>query len=349
MRLRELGIEITVGHFGNPWLARRCEEEQIPQLLIGAHQHFKSTLTLPLFAQSFAKEIKRHQFDAVHAHLFGATVAAALAGRLAGTRVVGTLHDSYTITERRARIYLLRIAALTGTKLVSVAEYMQTLFCSMAKFPPNSWQTIHNGVDTAHYKPLTDKIDREACRAQLGLPTSGVLIGSVGRLVALKRFAELIQAFCRSPSEAKLIIIGEGPERAVLEKLVLDLDAGNRVYLLGQRDDISTLLPLLDIFTLWSETEGLSCSITEAMACGLPCVVSDVGGNHELITSGQNGYLLPAEGQEILNKTLTELTASHSMRKLMGEAALQQTITHFSIDTMAHKYETLLRTGHTDA
>ena len=340
--LRELGLEITIGHFGNPWLAERCHDEGIAQSTIDAHRWYKSTWTLPAFVGSFAKYIKENNYDAVHAHLYGATVAAAIAGRLIHTPIIGTLHDSYTLTERPARIRLLQLAAMAGAKLVSVAHQMEDQFCSMGRFNATAWRTIHNGIDTQRFQPCADGTEHASERASLDLPVNGLLIGSVGRLVPLKRFAELIRICCQSDVDAHLVIIGDGPERPHLQALIDQLAASDRVHLLGQRNDIAKLLPLFDLFTLWSETEGLSCSIAEAMSCGLPALVSDVGGNHELITHDQSGYLIPAEHQSELAAHLQKLCIDNQLRRQIGAAARLRIENEFSLTTMINAYAALL-------
>jgi glycosyltransferase involved in cell wall biosynthesis len=343
--LRDQGFEITVGHFGNPWLSRRCDDEQLPQIIISGYRWYKSSLSLPAFVVSFAKFLRTNQFDIVHAHLYGPTVAASAAGWLVSTPVVGTLHDSYTLTERPRRIRLLQLAAVFGTQLVSVAGYMERSFKKIGYFKPGVWSTIHNGIDSQRFRPGVNNDDLGAAREASGLPARGVLVGSVGRLVSLKRFEQLIKAFNKSGIEGHLIIIGDGPEKEFLLDLINQLGASAKVHLLGQRDDIEKLLPLIDLFALWSETEGLSCSVAEAMSCGLPSVVSDVGGNHELISDGQTGYLVDATDLDALTKRLVLLASNVNLRKQLGSAAHQQIVRKFSIDTMTDAYSVLLDPG----
>jgi len=340
--LQDMGMEVTVGHFGNPWLAERCQSEGIPQAIILGHRWYKSSVTLPWFIYTFSKYLRSNQFSAVHAHLYGATVAAAIAGRFSGIPVVGTLHDAYTLTERPSRIRLLQLAAFCGARLVSVAQYMEELFTTMARFNSAAWQTIPNGVDTERYYPRPRGNDLAADRTTAGLPTDGPLIGSVGRLVPLKRFNELIEAFSRSEVSAHLIIIGDGPERPALERLIQQREITEKVHLLGQRSDISSLLPLLDLFVLWSETEGLSCSIAEAMSCGMPSLVSDVGGNRELIEQGTSGILVPADATDQLVAYLQTLCNDEDLRNQLGNAARRRIEHNYSHTAMINNYAGLL-------
>ena len=340
--LQDLGMDVTVGHFGNPWLAERCQNEGIPQAIIRGHRWYKSSVTLPWFIFSFSKYLRSNQFSAVHAHLYGATVAAAIAGRLSGIPVVGTLHDAYTLTERPSRIHLLQLAAFSGAQLVSVAQYMERLFRTMGRFNSAAWQTIPNGIDTERFYPRQTGNDLAAARTNAGLPTGGPLIGSVGRLVPLKRFNELIEAFSRSEISAHLVIIGDGPERPELERLIQQRGVTEKVHLLGQRSDISSLLPLLDLFALWSETEGLSCSIAEAMSCGLPSLVSDVGGNRELIEQDSSGILVPADATDQLVAYLQTLCSDEQQRNRLGNAARLRIEHHYSHTEMINNYAGLL-------
>ena len=294
--------------------------------------------------RSFAGQLRADGFEGLHAHLFGAVIAGTFAARLAGVRSVGTLHDSYSVTERPARIRLLQLAAKSGVQLVTVASQMEALFRNMGRFPADRLQTIANGIDIDRYRPISSQAQQRQEREKLGLPDELPVIGSVGRLVPLKRYDELIRAFMSANTDAHLVIIGDGPESAALNALVSNLGGQQRIHLMGQREDVSQLLPLFDIFTLWSETEGLSCAVAEAMACGLPVVLSDVGGNHEL-AAPTCGVCIPPDQPAVLSGELSRLCENLSLRTAMGSAARQRIEAKFSLASMTKAYARLLDRG----
>src|SRR6185503_20430449 len=127
---------------------------------------------------------------------------------------------------------------------------------------------IYNGVDVERFAPG----DRLAVRAAAGLPADAVIVGTVGRLDPVKDHDGLLEAFARAStaSALHLAIVGDGPTRAALAARVASLGLGDRVHLLGERDDVPAVLRALDVFVLSSIGEGISNAILKAMASGLP-------------------------------------------------------------------------------
>lgn len=338
--LAERGVEVEVWHFGNDWLAAQCAARGVAHTVLPGLADYKSKYRLPRAIRDLSSRLRQRRVDVLHAHLFGAVWSGALAARLAGVRSIGTLHDSYTVTERPARIRLLQAAALLGTPLVAVAASMESLFRAMAHFGRHAWTTIHNGVDTELFQPRPGALTR----ADLRLPGDRILIGCVGRLVPLKRHARLIETVAALDREdTSLVIVGEGPEMSRLQALVRAKGVAGAVHFLGQRDDVAAILPLLDLFALFSDTEGLSCSIAEALACGLPCVVTDVGGNSELIRHGEEGLLVPPSDRSAAGRYLGSLVQDREFRNRMRLNARARAVEHFSLHAMLAAYERMLR------
>ena len=136
----------------------------------------------------------------------------------------------------------------------------------------------------------------------------------------------------------KLLIVGEGPCRQEIEQLIDEEGMQNNIKVLGQRNDIPFLLNLSDCFVLSSRSEGLSCSIIEAMAAGLPVVATDVGGNSELVANGINGYLVPPDDFDALSMRLQSVINDASLRIKFGQMSLRRVREHYSLDIMINKY-----------
>lgn len=193
---------------------------------------------------------------------------------------------------------------------------------------------IYNGVDYDRFLPSEDSgrpVDSFLSRALPPdfLPVKeAVVIGTVGRLAAVKNQALLLHAIHgllqRAPHWKdclRCIIVGDGPERPVLERLMADLALQPYVWLAGDRDDIPDWLRNFDIFVLPSLGEGISNTVLEAMASGLPVIATDVGGNPELVESEVTGLLVPSGDHDRLAEAIGRLVNDPQLRLAMGQAA----------------------------
>ncbi len=337
--LKEPDYQPICIHFDADAIAERCNQYGIPQLSAPARQYYKKTTTLPLFAWQFHRFLRWHQIDVLHSHLFGPIVAAALATWMSRIPHIGTLHDTYTIEERPARVHLLRLAALLKTKLIAVSRQMEDYYRSRGGFSQSAFVTIYNGVSIN--MPFGER--RDSIRKTLGIEDKEVVIVCVARLVKLKRHDLLIQAVRQIASTLNihLVIVGDGPEREELDQLVRQQTSAHKITFLGERDDVADILTAADIFTLTSDTEGLSCSILEAMAAGLPVVATNVGGNFELVTEGQNGFLVNKRSTEQITKKLQQLSESPILRKELGRESLGIARSRFDWSTTFSLYKQL--------
>lgn len=333
--LAAAGHEPLLLHFGSEHLAASCRRHDIPQRIVPAYRLYKSTRTLPGFAREFARLLRAEGIEALHSHLFGPVTAGALAARLAGVRSVGTLHDVYSITDKPRRIRLLQLAALLGSRLVTVSRDMERLYRATGYFPRRWLATVYNGVEMAEPDPAA----AAAARVELGLPQAARVVLCVGRLVPLKRHEILIRALAEIPRPHPMYLVcaGDGPRLGALRELAANRGVADRVRLLGNRDDVPRLLQLADAFALASVTEGLSCSILEAMAAGVPPLVTDVGGNRELVADGESGLLLAAEPAAFAAQ-MKRLCAQPEVFARMGRASAERARRMFSFEAMTRAY-----------
>jgi glycosyltransferase involved in cell wall biosynthesis len=171
---------------------------------------------------------------------------------------------------------------------------------------------VANGVDVSRFSGG----DRSAARRRLGFDDGIYLVGTVSRLVPQKAVADLVEALDACPS-AHLVIVGDGPERAALERRAARL--GERVRFLGARQDVPDILPALDVFALSSRWEGEPIALLEALAAGLPCVATETAGAREILSSG-TGVLTPIGDCRALGTALDRLARDAARRRAMGEA-----------------------------
>jgi len=207
---------------------------------------------------------------------------------------------------------------------------------------PDRCLCIRNGVDTERFAPADDQ-RRSALRTQLGFTADHLVIGCAARFWAVKRHTDLIQAFAdvhaREP-RARLALIGDGPERPEIERLIAKLGLGDCVSILGARTDVDHILPALDVFALVSSSEGLSNAILEAQACGLPVVATNVGGNPELVDQ-DNGVLVPAHDPQAVAEAILALLGDSALRARMGTKARARVQQEHSLAAMLRVYEAM--------
>lgn len=270
-----------------------------------------------------------------------ATFDAIFAARLAGVSVVVHGEHGRDVADpegrHSGRRWLRRAASPLVDRFVTVSDDLRRWLVGYIGIPARKVVTIPNGVDTARFAPA----DTAAARATLGLSADGLVVGTVGRLDPVKDQAGLIRAFGRLAAEypeAMLVIAGDGPRRADLQRLVETLGLSARVRLLGERSDVPTVLAALDVFVLPSIAEGMSNTLLEAMASGLPLVASRVGGSPELVEEGVNGVLVPRQAPDALVATLRGYLDDPHLRAVHGKASRQRAVAEFSLERMCAAY-----------
>jgi glycosyltransferase involved in cell wall biosynthesis len=181
---------------------------------------------------------------------------------------------------------------------------------------------IPNGVDAALFSPVSPG-EQAALRAALGLPTDRVLCAFVGRLTRQKNPNLLLEAWSRCErSQAHLVFVGDGPLRADLEQRNSRLPSARRASFTGAVQEITSFVRAMDLLVLPSQAEGISNSMLEAMACGLPVVATDVGGARDVLgDDGKAGLVVPVGSSAALAEAITALADSPALRREIGAAA----------------------------
>lgn len=326
--LVDSGVNVTVFHFGNEWLRAATEEAGLNTIELD-RENYKSISRILLFVWYFRRILKEHKIDVLHSHLLGAVFSGALSARAAGIGAVGTVHDTYSLEESRKAPWLLRLAAYAGSKIVVVADAMQQRVTELTHISRDRLIRIYNGI-------TTDVPQRQLTQAK----AAEVKLICVARLVSLKRHDLLIDAlYSLNTSVApRLLLVGDGPERDSLEAQATRLGLRERISFLGHRSDVKSLLADSDIYVLVSDTEGLSVSVLESMAAGLPAVVTDVGGNCELVQNGKSGYVVAPGAVSDIAAALNDLCGSANKRESYGLSARKKIEADFSLSAMLKSY-----------
>jgi sugar transferase (PEP-CTERM/EpsH1 system associated) len=291
----------------------------------------------PRLVWRLARAFRNLRLDIVHTRNAEAFFYGALAAKLA--RVPALVHSEHgrVFPEKWHRALLQRWLLRSASCAFAVSRQLADQLVIQLGVPPGTFRVIYNGVETRKFAA------REPSKRHD--PNGEVVIGSVGRLVAVKNYRLLLQAVVRLPQGMRwrLVLIGEGPERDELERTAEQLGVGARVSFLGHREDVAELLGDLDLFVLPSISEGMSNTLLEAMAAGVAVIASDVGGNREIIESGRSGLLFAPGDPQAAAQAIQQLAADAQLRGRLASAGLQRATTTFGLRAMLSAYEDLYR------
>jgi glycosyltransferase involved in cell wall biosynthesis len=189
---------------------------------------------------------------------------------------------------------------------------------------------------------LFRRLERNTQRKKLGISGNTVVVGSVGRLDAVKDHATLLRAAeiaVKQGIDLHVVLVGDGPQRLPLEQLLQTMPTlTGRVIFAGRTFEVAQWLRAFDIFALPSVFEGTSNTLLEAMACGLPVVATRVGGNVELVEQNRSGILFEVADFQNLAAHLSRLAASSKLRQDFGAAARKHVEQHFPLERMINNY-----------
>jgi glycosyltransferase involved in cell wall biosynthesis len=332
-------FDITVGCLEGPGpLAAELEPLEIPVTTFDRHAGLDWGL-IP----KIARWLRHEQADLLHTHNAAAHFYGALGARVA--RTGGTLHTKHgrDWPDQPRKVLLNRISALFTNKLIAVSRNGYDVAREIEKVPARKLMVIHNGIDTRRFTP--DKTG-DGTDPIPGIPAGAPVIGTVARLSPEKDQHTLLEAFakmCESGSGCYLVIAGDGPERKALAAHAESLPCGDKVVFLGAVENVPSLLKRITVFVLTSLTEGISLALLEAAASGIPSVVTDAGGNAEVIEDGISGFVVPPGQPAPIAEKLAQLISDESLRGSMGLNARKRVEQHFSLANMTAHYETLYR------
>jgi glycosyltransferase involved in cell wall biosynthesis len=238
--------------------------------------------------------------------------------------------------QRRLRHFCYKYA----TAVVAVSDELREYHEEQAECENGTIEVLYNGVDASSFKPRPEV--RSQVRRELNIPEDGLVIGFVGRMVALKDVPTLLKAveiLAPETPSIHVLLVGSGPEQAHLQEQVnASPKLANRVTFAGATDKVADLLSAMDVFVLPSLLEGMSNTLLEALATGLPVLATRVGGNCEVVEDGVSGYLFNPQNAGELSIRLRSLLHDQDRRQRFGRAARERATTRFSLDGMLQRY-----------
>lgn len=197
---------------------------------------------------------------------------------------------------------------------------------------------VYNGVHSPC--PISPQQQR-SLRQQFGFKPDDFVIGAIGRLDPIKNLPLLINAIAKAKITSKNIkglLVGDGPEREKLQDITANLMLTDDVIFTGYREDATEVLQCMDLFTLCSFSEGTSMALLEAMAAGIPAIVTSVGGNPELITEGVNGWIIQSDNLAQMTAGIIDSSQNTHKRKVYGKEGQNRFMKNFTFDIMIEKY-----------
>jgi glycosyltransferase involved in cell wall biosynthesis len=208
---------------------------------------------------------------------------------------------------------------------------------------PARIKVIYNGINLRRLTPDPDAVAR--IRQVLKIPPNGQVVGITASLTPAKdhvTFLQAAQLISQALPQTKFAILGDGPLKADLEETAKKIGVDSVVTFFGNQRDIGSYISVYDVACLASmDHEGCSNATLEAMALGKPVVITDIGGNKELVEHGKTGFLIPPKNPKVLAETIINCLKQPDRARQIGDQARQKILTHFSLESMVHNYEAL--------
>jgi L-malate glycosyltransferase len=331
--MKRRGHCVSIASSGGERLSRFLEEgiSYIP-LPLNTKKEVGLKLLLSFFKAS--KFLREGPVDILHSNSRTTQVLAHLLSRRGGAKHIFTCHGFFK------RRLLRRFFPCWPDAAIAISPSVKEHFIRDLGADEKKISVVHNGIDVEKFKAQSSKLKVETKKA-LGLK-EGPVIGIVARLSDVKGHLYLIRAMPKvrlNFPQAQLLIVGDGKMKRELERAVRELGLAKSTVFLSSVSDTAQVYPLMDLFVMPSLHEGLGLALMEAMASGLACIGTQVGGIPSLIQDGRNGYLVkPADAQGLSEKILRVLSDPQQASSL-GEQARVFIRENFSQEKMVTETE----------
>ncbi len=297
---------------------------------------------LPL---KIARVVKRVRPDIVHTRNWAA-IDGVVAARLGGVRrIIHGEHGREASDPQGSNLLRQKARKVLNpfiSKFITVSADLRRWLIEVVGVQADKVTQIINGVDIERFRHAGDTVSK---KMKMGLDPDSFVIGTVGRIDPVKDIKTLIKAFSHFSVNAdnkrklKLLIIGSGSEEAKLKAFAAEKKMTGSINFLGERSDIAELMQAMDVFVLSSIAEGISNTILEAMASGLPVVATKAGGNEELVDDGKTGLVVPISDDRALAGALLQYLIHPEKGREHGENGRAKAVERFSLTSMVESYE----------
>lgn len=287
------------------------------------------------------QHIKQQQIDIIHCHQYTPYIYGLFASIFTAAKVVFTEHgrfypDSSSWKRRLLNPLLNKLTAAT----TAISAATKQALVEFENIPGKNIEVVYNGIFGLEVDPLK----RDTLAQELGLDSETLCIGTIARLDPIKNHSMMLKAFKRvldSGLKCKLMLVGDGEQMPVLQALIQQLQLTEHVILTGYESKPQNHLALMDIYLLPSLSEGTSMTLLEAMSIGKPCIVTDAGGNPEIVLNNVTGLVTPNDDEAAYADAIIKLANAPELQKQFSEAAKARFDQLFNIPNMAKAYETI--------
>ncbi|HEX8287413.1 MAG TPA: glycosyltransferase, partial [Pyrinomonadaceae bacterium] len=284
--------------------------------------------------------LKREKIDILQTHLFYAGLIGVLAKRLyRKTIVVLTRHHTsiVRILGSKYHLFLDKWMAEQADYVVAVSEATRNYMKQVDGIRGDHIETVHLGFDFEKRKPNSDQ--RKIIRDEFGFTEKDFVVGYVANLLPGKGHLRLIEAFSevvKEASEARLFLVGHS-KLAEVDQAIEEFSLQQKVVLTGWRDDVAACLNAIDLFVHPSLSEAFSQVLIEALSVRLPVVITNVGGASEVITDGENGFLIEPDNAQAIRDKILELYGSKPLRDKIAFAGHESARRRFNVEQMVNR------------
>ncbi|MBU2869095.1 glycosyltransferase [Colwellia sp. E2M01] len=292
---------------------------------------------------SIRKTIKENNIDIIHCHQYTPWVYGVIAAAFTKTKVIFTEHGRfYPDSSTWKRKLINPILNLFTDQVTAISKATKQALVEFENISEKSIDVIYNGI-----APL--QVDDEEVRAlkeSLGIPDNHMVLGTVARFDPIKNHTMMLKAFSKVLVEhpnTTLMIVGDGEERENIERCIKTLNLANNVILTGYESKPAYHIALMDIFLLSSLSEGTSMTLLEAMSIGKPCVVTNAGGNPEIVIEGENGFVTINKDESLFAEAMIKIISEEYKYLELSLAAKKRFDSYFSATTMNYLYSNIYK------
>ena len=348
LELAERGHEVHFISYSQPFRLEGFRERvyfhevEMEQYPLFEHPPYSLALAAELHEVARDRELDLLHVHYAIPHATSAWIALEMFDGARGPRLITTLHgtDITLVGQHPSFQSITRFSILKSHGLTAVSRFLQEETTRNFGVDGDRIRVIPNFVDPSRYRR-----DVEPCHRATLAPEGEKIVMHISNFRPVKRVEDVVRIFARIREgiPARLVMVGDGPERPRAQRRAEELGVADDVVLLGKHVAVEELLACADLFLLPSESESFGLAALEAMACGTPVVASRVGGLPELVTDGEGGWLLPVGDVEGMAVAALDLLGSDEAWERASQAAARGARERFSTDRIVPRYEAYYR------
>ncbi len=315
--------------FQNSEIEKYCIAQQVKTL------SSKRTFAFnPLLSQHLAQQCKHFKINIIHAHDSNAHTIAVLSCVLFGNKAKIVLSRKVDFPIKKNIFSHFKYNYKSIAKIICVSTKIKEILSNTIE-NKNKLTTVYDGIDLTRFAndPSTQ------LRHEYKIPNDELIIGNVAAIASHKdyyTFVDVAEILLSKKIKAKFLIVGDGPERGLIEKYIAQKNLKESILITGFRVDIPKILPEFDILLFTSKTEGLGSSILDAYACKVVVVATEAGGIPEIVADGKTGLLAPVKNSKMLAANILKLISNPDLRSQLTQNA-HQFVKHFSKELMVEE------------